>query len=241
MTDFYRKVAEECGKRKMFVTYHGAYKPDGLSRTYPNILTYEGVLGNENARWITGFPHPKHNVTVAFTRMIAGPMDFTPGSMTNSTEAAFTGQWKHPMTKGTRTQQMAMTVVYESGILSLCESPKIYEVLPEFDFIKKVPAAWDSTIVLDGKIGEYIIIARKKDDNWFIGAMTDQNSRDIIIDLSFLENFNYEADIYSDAGDADTNPSHVSITKRKVNSAEKLQFRMAKGGGLAIFIKKFNG
>lgn len=241
MTDFYRKVAEECAARKMVVNFHGSYKPDGLSRTYPNLLAYESVLGNEYAKWDNAFPNPKHNVMLAYTRLIAGPMDYTPGSMTNSTRESFSVNSTYPMTKGTRTQQMAMTVVYECGILSLCESPKIYEKLPEFDFIKKVPAAWDSTIVLDGKIGEYIIIARKKDDYWFIGAMTDQNSRDIMLDLSFLENFNYEADIYSDAGDADTDPTHVSISKQKVNAADKLQFRLAKGGGLALFIKKVNG
>ena len=151
------------------------------------------------------------------------------------------GQWKHPMTIGTRTQQIAMTVVYESGIVSLCESPKIYEKFPEFDFIKNVPATWDSTIVLDGKIGEYIVIARKKDDNWFIGAMTNSTGRNINIDLGFLDNFNYEADIYSDAPDADSNPSNVKITKQNLNHSDKLSFRLAKGGGLAIFFKKAGG
>lgn len=238
MTDFYRKVADECAKRKMIVNFHGSYKPDGLSRTYPNLLTYEGVLGNEYAKWITGLPNPKLNVTLPFTRMIAGPMDYTPGSMSNSTEAGFTGQWKNPMTIGTRTQQLAMTVVYESGILSLCESPKIYESLPEFEFLKKVPATWDSTIVLDGKIGEYIIVTRKKDDDWFIGAMTNQNSRDINIDLSFLDNLNYEGDIYADAPDADTNPTKVKIMKQGLKRGDKLKFRLAKGGGLAMLIKK---
>lgn len=240
MTGFYRKVAEECAKRKILINFHGAYKPDGLSRTYPNILTYEAVLGNENAKWITGYPNPKHNVTLPFTRMIAGPMDYTPGSMTNSTEAGFTGQWKNPMTKGTRSQQLAMTVVYESGILTLCESPKIYEKFPEFEFLKNVPATWDSTIVIDGKIGEYIVIARKKDNNWFVGAMTNSNSRNIKLDLGFLGMINYEAVIYSDSPDADTNPSNVTITKRNVKANELINLRLAKGGGFAVYLKALN-
>ncbi len=240
MTDFYRKVAEECAKRKIEVIFHGAYKPDGLSRTYPNILTYEGVMGNENARWITGFPNPNHNVMLAFTRLIAGPMDYTPGSMTNSTETNFTGQWKYPMTQGTRTQQLAMLVVYESGIQTLCESPKIYETLREFEFIKQVPATWDSTIVLDGKIGEYIVIARKKDDKWFIGGMTNWDQRNIVIDLSFLGNDKYESVIYSDASDANTNPGNLRIFKKVLRSSDKISFWFAKGGGAAIVLKKIN-
>lgn len=239
MTDFYKRLAIECAKRKMIVMYHGAYKPDGLSRTYPNILTYEGVLGNEYARWITGLPHPNYNVVLPFTRMIAGPMDYTPGSMTNSSEKDYIGRWKYPMTKGTRAQQMAMLVVYESGIVSICESPKIYEKLPEFNFIKQVPAAWDSTIVLDGKIGEYIVIARKKDDKWFIGGMTDWKSRNININFNFLENGEYECEIYSDAEDADINPGNVSISSLNINNNNTiLPFRLAKGGGLGIVIRK---
>ncbi|MEO8513493.1 MAG: glycoside hydrolase family 97 protein [Ignavibacteria bacterium] len=241
MTDFYRKIAEECAARKMVIDFHGAYKPDGLSRTYPNILTYEGVLGNEYARWDKLFPNPQHNVTIPFTRMVAGPMDYTPGSMVNSTKENYIGQWKYPMTMGTRSQQLAMTVVYESGLVTLCDSPKLYEALPEFEFLKKVPAAWDSTIVLDGKIGEYIIIARKKDKDWFIGAMTNQNSRDINIDLSFLENSNYEAYIYSDAPDADLKPSNVKISKQVLNKGDSMNIRLAKGGGLAVFLKKKSG
>lgn len=240
MTGFYRRVAEECAKRKILINFHGAYKPDGLSRTYPNILTYEAVLGNENAKWITGYPNPKHNVTLPFTRMVAGPMDYTPGSMTNSTEAGFTGQWKNPMTKGTRAQQLAMTVVYESGLLTLCESPKIYEKLPEFDFLKVVPADWDSTLVLEGKIGEYIVVARKKDNNWFIGGMTNSQSRNIRLNMDFLDRINYEAEIYTDSPDADTNPSNVIITKRNITSNETVNIRLAKGGGFAVYLKSLN-
>jgi alpha-glucosidase len=238
MTDYYKRCAEACAKRKMFVTFHGAYKPDGLCRTYPNILTYEGVLGNEYARWITGLPNPDYYVTLPFTRMICGPMDYTPGSMTNSTEEGYIGRWKFPMTKGTRTSQMAMLVVFETGILTLCETPKIYEKLPEFNFIKQVPAMWDSTIVLGGEIGDYAVIARKNGDNWFVGALTDWNARDIEIDFAFTGSGNYIAEYYSDAPDADSNPGNVKITKEKITSSDSRTFRLAKGGGLAIVLKR---
>jgi alpha-glucosidase len=238
MVDFYTKLAEECAERKIFINFHGSYKPDGLARTYPNILTYEGVLGNEYARWITGLPHPDYTIMLPFTRMIAGPMDYTPGSMTNSTDAAYIGRWLLPMTKGTRAQQMAMTVVFETGILTLCESPMIYEKLPEFNFIKQVPARWDSTIVLDSKIGDYIIIARKNGDKWFIGGMTDWKSRNVNVNFGFLENGEYECGIYEDANDADTNPGNVKISNITVNNSFSQSFRLAKGGGLAIVLKK---
>lgn len=239
MTDFYLKVAEECAKRKIEVIFHGAYKPDGLSRTYPNILTYEGVMGTEYSRW-SSLPDPLNNVTIPFTRMLVGPMDYAPGSMTNSNKENFKGQWKYPMTQGTKTQQLAMLVVYESGIQTLCESPKIYEKTPEFEFIKQVPVTWDSTIVLDGKIGEYIVIARKKDDKWFIGGMTNWDQRNIVIDLSFLGNDKYESVIYSDASDANTNPGNVKIFKKVLRSSDKISFWFAKGGGAAIVLKKIN-
>lgn len=238
MVDFYHRVAKKCAERKILVNFHGAYKPDGFSRTYPNIITVEAVLANEYARWSNSLPNPEHNVTIPFTRMVVGPMDYTPGSMTNSTGESFISRLKYPMTKGTRAAQMAMMVVYESGLLTLCESPKIYENVPEFEFIKQVPASWDSTIVLVGQIGEYIIIARKKDNKWFIGGMTDWQERDLKIDFSFLEAGEYYAEIYLDAADANTNPQNVQILKSAVTKGDIKTFRMVKGGGLAIVVTK---
>lgn len=240
MVDFYHRVAEACAKRKMIVMYHGAYKPDGLERTYPNILTYEGVLGNEYSRWNHNYPNPDHNVKLAFTRMITGPMDFTPGSMTNVTKENYIARWKHPMTLGTRVHQMALTVIFQSGVLSLCESPKIYENLPEFDFIKQVPATWDSTIVLDGKIGEYVVIARKKGNDWFIGGITNWNSRVLNIKFDFLNNSEYKASIYQDSFDADVNPQNVTINNFIMTKESVQNFFLSKGGGLAIILEKIN-
>lgn len=235
MTGFYRKVAEECAKRKMFVMFHGAYKPDGLARTYPNILTYEAVLGNEYARWDGKLPNPDHNVKLAFTRLIAGPMDYTPGSFTNVSDENFIPSWKNPMTRGTRTHQMALCVVYESGILTLCESPKIYESYPEFDFLKKIPPTWDSTIFIDGNIAEYIIIARKHNDKWFVGGINSNYTREVIFNLSFLESGKYNSVIYSDT---EQNPEKVIITSKELSNLNKLKIKMTKGGGFAAIFEK---
>lgn len=233
MTDFYRKTAGECAKRKLFVMFHGSYKPDGLSRTYPNILTYESVMGNEYSKWDPRFPDPKHNVTIPFTRMPAGPMDYTPGSFTNVASDKFQAVYKHPMTKGTRAQQLAMAVVYESGILTLCESPEIYKKYNEFDFLKNVPATWDSTIVLDGEIGKFVIIARKSGNNWFVGGMTNQDSREINLKLKFLPTGFFKAVIYSDFPSVQTDPQKVQITNFRVKSGNSITIKMAPGGGFA--------
>lgn len=238
MVEFYNRTARECAKRNLLINFHGSYKPDGIERTYPNILTREGVMGNEYAKWDSTFPNPVHNVTIPFTRMIAGSMDYTPGSMVNSTKAAYRPVNNYPMTMGTRAQQLAMLVVYQSGMVTLCESPKIYEQLPEFNFIKQVPAAWDSTIVPEGKIGDYIIIARKKDNDWYLGAMTNWNSREIVINTLFLESGEYEYSAFADGSDADTNPQNVSITTGIVTGSSVLKFRLAKGGGLAMVFRK---
>lgn len=238
MTSYYRQVAEECALRKMIVVFHGSYKPDGLSRTYPNILTYEGVLGNEYTRWSNSLPNPDHNVTIAFTRLIAGPMDYTPGSFTNTNEQSSTGKWKHPVTKSTRSQQLAMSIIYESGIQALCESPKIYEQFAEFELFRQLPGTWDSTIVIDGKIGEYIIIARKYKDKWFIGGLTNSQQREITFGLGFLGSSKFDAVIYSDASDGNTNPEKVVITKLNAGSGNKLALKMAMGGGFAVMLTK---
>jgi alpha-glucosidase len=237
MVDFYHRLAIACAERKIFVMFHGAYKPDGLTRTYPNLLTYEGVLGTEYAKW-SDLPAPQHNATIPFTRMIAGPMDYTPGSMTNSTKEKYAANMTRPMTLGTRAQQLAMIVVYESGIQTLCESPKIYENLPEFEFYRQSPASWDTTIVLDGEIGKYIVVARRKNDTWFIGAMSNWEGRALQVDLGFLGSGKYSAEIYADGPNADVNAEEVSITRTSVTPSETLSLRLAKGGGAGIILRR---
>src|SRR3989339_34912 len=161
LVQYYEKVAKEAAKRNLLVDFHGAYKPTGLIRTYPNVITSEGVRGNEWNKW-SEFITPEHTVTLPFTRMIAGPMDFTPGAMINGTKDNFRVMFDRPMSKGTRCHQLAMYVVYESPLQMLCDNPSNYLREKEcLDFLSKVPTVWDSTIVLDAKVADYVLIARR--------------------------------------------------------------------------------
>ena len=236
MVKFYHDVLRKAAEHKLLINFHGAYKPDGITRTYPNLITREGVLGNEYAKGVKDMPNPDYDVTLPFTRMVAGPMDYTPGSMRNSYSNEVPNN-NSPVTLGTRAQQLAMFVVFESPLQTLCDAPPVYEKSDGFDFIKTVPASWDSTIVLDGRIGEYIIIARKSGNDWYIGALTGWQQRDIEIPLSFLDNRSYSADIYSDAENTDKNPESISHTNLNADKSKKLNIHLAPAGGAAIHLK----
>lgn len=236
MVKFYHDVLQKAAEHKLLINFHGAYKPDGITRTYPNLITREGVLGNEYAKGVKDLPNPDYDVTLPFTRMVAGPMDYTPGSMRNSYSNEVPNN-NSPVTLGTRAQQLAMFVVFESPLQTLCDAPPVYEKSDGFDFIKTVPASWDSTIVLDGRIGEYIIIARKSGNDWYIGALTGWQQRDIEIPLSFLDNRSYSADIYSDAENTDKNPESISHTNLNTDKSKKLNIHLAPAGGAAIHLK----
>jgi len=236
MVKFYHDVLQKAAAHKLLINFHGAYKPDGINRTFPNLITQEGVLGNEYAKGVKDMPNPDYDVTLPFTRMVVGPMDFTPGSMRNS----YTNEipnYNTPVTLGTRAQQLAMLVVFESPLQTLCDAPPVYEKADGFDFIKSVPASWDSTIVLDGRIGEYIIITRKNGNDWYLGALTNWQQRDIDISFSFLDNKNYSADIYSDSENTDKNPQNISHSTLTINRSKAANFHLAPGGGLAIRLK----
>ena len=181
-------------------------------------------------------PNPDYDVTLPFTRMVVGPMDYTPGSMRNSYSNAVPNN-NSPVTLGTRTQQLAMLVIFESPLQTLCDSPPVYEKSEGFDFIKSVPASWDSTIVLDGKIGEYIIIARKSGNDWYVGAMTGWQERDISMSFGFLENKNYMADIYSDNESTAKNPQSISHSNLNITKNKTMTLHLAPGGGAAIKLK----
>jgi alpha-glucosidase len=238
MVNYYEKVAKATAERHMLVDFHGAYKPTGLDRLYPNALTREGVFGNENSKWKdAGDPReigPEHNVTLPFTRMVAGPMDYTPGAMQNAQKAAFAAIYSNPMSKGTRCQQLAMYVVYESPLQMLCDNPTHYYKEPEcMDFLSTVPVTWDSTVVLQAKVGDYIALARKgPDGDWYIGAMTDWTPRDLTLDLSFLGNGHWTMDSWQDGINADRNAQDFKrIQGQPVSASQKLNIHLAPGGG----------
>ena len=236
--DFYYRVAEKAAKHKLLVDFHGCTKPWGLQRTYPNVIGYEAILGMENS--LVGVrDYPENRLTVPFTRMIGGLMDYTPGAFDNVTREAFSPRSEKPMAVGTRAHHLAMYVVYESPFQMVSDWPERYKNEPAFEFIKQVPAAsWEKTKVVNGKPGEYITVARKKDGDWYLGAMTDWTPREFTLSLDFLENGSYLAEIYADAPDSGTNPKKITIRNEKVKAGGKLNIRMAEAGGAAIRFKK---
>ncbi|SHF23480.1 alpha-glucosidase [Arenibacter palladensis] len=232
----YEQIAKECARLELLVDFHGSFKPSGLRRVYPNVINYEGVKGSENNKWSKDVT-PEHNVTIPFIRMAAGPMDYTPGAMSNRQKANFGISGKRPMSMGTRAHQVAMYVVYEAPLQMLCESPsRYYQEQETVDFITQIPTIWDETIVLQGAIGDYIAVARRKGDKWYIGAMTDWTSRDLELDLSFLKEGNYEMEVYRDGINANRYAEDYKIDVMEVNRESKIIAKMAPGGGWSAII-----
>jgi alpha-glucosidase len=233
---FVHEIAEKAAKHRLTVNYHGAYKSTGIRRTFPNIMTREGVLGLEHAKW-SDVPTPRHDVTLPFTRMLAGPMDYTPGAFDlDGTDEA------PKQVQGTRAHQLAMYVVYFSPLQMVSDYPEAYaSALEEFDFIKRVPAVWDDTRVLEGMPGDFITMARRKGDTWYVGSMTNENPRRLELPLGFLDpGVEYVAVIFSDASDANENPESVEVTELGVDRDTVLKAELAGGGGCAVRIKPAN-
>ena len=237
--NFYEKIARECANRKLLVDFHGAYKPSGLDRKYPNVISYEGVKGRENNKW-SKLPYPEHNTTLPFSRMVAGPMDFTPGAMINATKQNFSIVFTEPMSPGTRCHQLGMYVVFESPLQMLSDNPSNYYREPEcMEFLEAVPSVWDDTKVLDGKVSDYVLIARRSGETWYVGAMTDWDARSLDLDLSFLRDGNYTMKIWKDGVNADKHASDFKTEEMSVTPSSKVKIEMAPGGGwVAIITKK---
>ncbi|WP_407428459.1 glycoside hydrolase family 97 protein [Arcticibacter sp.] len=232
MVNYYERVSKAAASRKMLVDFHGSYKPTGWIRTYPNVLTSEGVLGNEISKF-AGSISPEHTTTLPFTRMMAGPMDFTPGGMLNVQKKAFAGVPAEPMTLGTRCNQLAMYVVFESPLQMLCDIPTHYYREPEsMEFLRAVPAVWSKTVPLHAKVGDYVAIARQaKSGEWFVGAMTDWTARDLNLDLSFLGSGKFRMDIWKDGINADRNAKDFKMETIEVDRNSKVNMSMTTGGG----------
>jgi alpha-glucosidase len=231
-------LVQETAKRKMTVNFHGVTKPTGLWRTYPNLLNREAVKGMEYNKFSqNGYVTPEHVVDVPFTRMLAGPMDFTPGALTNCPEASFRVVFDLPVSWGTRCQQLAMYVVYFGPVQMLSDSPSHYwEETDIMDFLSDVPTVWDETFPLDGKIGDFALVARRSGSTWYVGGLTDENAREVDIDFSFLGEGSYQADIYMDGANAHRNGIDFKRTAMTVTKTSRMTFTMAPAGGLAIKI-----
>ncbi|MCF8262838.1 MAG: glycoside hydrolase family 97 protein [Melioribacteraceae bacterium] len=240
VVDYYYRVAEEAAKRKMLVDFHGSYKPAGIRRAFPNVITREGVKGLENCKW-SDEASPINNLIIPFTRMVAGPMDYTPGAMINATKENFREVFTKPMSLGTRCHQLAMYVVYESPLQMLADSPTHYLKEKEsLMYLSKVPTIWDETMPIDAKVGEYVLIARRSGENWFVGAMTNWEERDLVLDLGFLDEGKYIIEYYRDGINADRNAEDYKFAKTILRSDDEIRIHMAPGGGWAAFIYKTN-
>jgi alpha-glucosidase len=235
MVAFYHKVMEAAAAHHLMIDFHGAYKPDGLRRTYPNLMTREGVMGKEYLKW-SARTTPLHDVTLPFTRMLAGPMDYTPGAFGNATRETFVPRQIEPMGLGTRAHELALYVVFESPFEMVSDYPEHYKGQPEFDFIKRVPSTWDEVKVVSGRPMENITLARRSGKDWYVGTLTNWDERDVNISFSFLGDGDYTAEMYSDAQDAATEPTHTSLSKLGVNKDSVLQVHLAPGGGNAIWV-----
>src|SRR5438445_2542386 len=238
LIDFYHKVCREAAKRKMLVDFHGDQKPATMTRTWPNLITTEGVRGMEWSKW-SAESQPDHNLTLPFTRMFLGPMDYAPGAMLNATKKTFAPIHERPMALGTRCHQLAMYVVFESPLQMLSDSPSNYLREPEaMEFLGRVPSVWDDTKVLDAKLGEYVLLARRKDLEWYVGAMTNWNGRDLEVDFSFLPAGTFWLEAYQDGVNADRYAGDYKKTKTQISHSTKLKITLAPGGGWASRIHR---
>lgn len=230
---FYYDVAKAAAEHHLMVDFHGATQPWGIQRTYPNVLDYEAVLGLEQNK-AGRRDGPVNRTTFPYTRMLSGPMDYTPGGFDNVTPEEFIQREKSPMTLGTRAQQLALYVVFEEPLAMVSDAPSAYANQPAFQFIRDVPTTWDATRALNGEPGEFVTIARRRGDDWYLGSITNWTPRDLQVPLDFLGSGKYTAEIYEDAADAAQNPKHVTIRQQPVTSTGTLTLHLASGGGCAI-------
>lgn len=236
MVDFYYEVARKAADHKMLVDFHGAYKPTGWIHTFPNVLTSEGVAGLENHKW-GSFVTPKHNVTLPFTRMVAGPMDYTPGAMKNLHEKDHQINFNLPASVGTRCHQLGMYVVYESPLQMLADTPTAYEKEPEcMQFLSQVPVVWDETKVISAAVGEHIIVARRNGDTWYLGGMAGEKGGSFEIPLDFIKG-NKTMTSWEDGVNVDLNAEDFAVRTKKVKAGDKISISMYDGGGFAAIIK----
>jgi len=240
MVNFYERTAQETAKRKLLLDMHGAYKPVGLNREYPNLLNYEGVRGMENDKWEETIT-PEHDTTLPFTRMAAGPMDFTPGAMINSNKDEFHISKTSPMSRGTRAHQAAMYVLYDSPLQMLCDNPSNYQKEPVYThYISRFPTTWDKTIALEGKISEYAVVARKNGNNWYIGGMTNWDARSFTIPLTFLDHKKYKIEILKDGINVSKHAADYQLITKEITANETLTVDMAAGGGYVAILIPIN-
>ncbi len=234
------RIAETCAKYKLLLDLHGIYPPTGLNRTYPNILNFESVFGMEESKWTEPNTKdmPLYDVTFPFIRLQCGPVDFTPGGMRNATRKDYKPIYYNPMTMGTRCHQMAMYIIHDSPLTMLADSPTAYEKEPYFTTtLSQIPVIYDDTKILDGKLGEYIVTARRKGHDWYVAGQTNWEPYNLYLSLDFLEDSHiYTAEIFKDGKNANKNGSDYIHQTEKINNQSQLQIPMASGGGFVMIL-----
>lgn len=231
MVNIQEEILQKAAEHKLYIQFHGAFKPTGLHRTYPNEFTREGALNYEYNKWREEGLSPDHDLDIVFTRLLAGATDYHLGGFRAVPKGEFKTQHTRPLMIGTRGHMLAMYVVLESYLASLCDYPEAYEGEPGFKFLQDVPTTWDETLVLDAEVGEYATVVRRKEEDWYVGSLNNSTFRSIQVPLNFLPDGEYTAEIYRDAPDVEENPNNLIIETKKVNNEEILTFDLASGGG----------
>lgn len=236
MVNWYRKIIETAAEHHLLVDFHGAYKPDGIIRTYPNMITREGVMGEEYSKFTSSLTS-EHNVTLPFTRMLAGQMDYTPGGFLNVTKVQFKQGQLPTQVMNTRCAELSKFVIYESPLTVYCDQPENILNQPGADFLKIIPTVWDDIHVISGYPGEHIMMVKKTGDRYFIGAMNNSLPRSLKLKLDFLPKGVYQMTSWADAKDTGSNPTNLVSNKRIVNSNTVIPIKMANSGGFVAEIK----
>ncbi len=238
MIDFYYRIAQKAAAHKLLVDYHGCHKPTGLQHTYPNVISFEGVKGLENLKW-SALPDPQHNLYLPFLRMVAGPMDYTPGGMTNLYREEYLVNFDRPSVLGTRAHQMALYVVFESPLQMLADNPSNLDREPlTMEFLSRVPVIWDETRVLEAEMGEYLVIARRKGDVWYLGGMTNWTEREFEISLDFLEDGAHKITSWEDGKNVKRQARDHAKYIRQVDNSSSVTMKLAAGGGYVAIIER---
>lgn len=239
MVAFNYRAAETCAKYKLLLDLHGMYKPSGLNRTYPNVLNFEGVHGLENMKWSPeSVDQVKYDVMIPFIRQAAGPMDYTQGAMRNAAKGSFFPCNSEPMSQGTRCRQLALYVVLDSPLNMLCDTPSNYARETECaDFITGIPTVWDETRILDAKLGEYILVARRKGATWYIGGITDWTARDIELDCYFLGDKEYQGEVIKDGVNSHRIGRDFKREAVSLDGRTKVKLHLAPGGGFVMKVQ----
>lgn len=237
MVNIQEEILRKAAEHHIHIQFHGAYKPTGLVRTYPNEFTREGTYNYENNKW-AGPVTPEHDLNIAFTRLLAGPSDYHLGAFRSVPMSKFKTQYTRPLVVGTRSHMLGMYVVMESYIGMVCDFPEAYKNQKGFDFIQQMPTVWDETKVPAAELNQYACIARRNGENWYLGAINNSEPKTVAIKLDFLSPGEYNATIYEDAPDSEINGNSIVVETKVLKPTDTLEIKMASGGGQAVIFRK---